>query len=393
MSKTNLKAKLRAAMVVLTTVMFVTAAYGLKETVLHSFTADGSDGFNPDAGVTVDANGSVYGTTSGGGTFGYGTVYKVNNSGIETVLHSFNADGIDGTYPFGSSVVLDTAGNLYGTTSRGGAFNFGTVFKIDPSGQEAVLYSFGGNSTDGLEPNATPVLDAAGNLYGTTSVGGAFSVGTVYKITAAGSYSILYSFKGGNDGCYPFNSGVVIGKNQILYGTTFECGTGGHGTVYELTQRGVETVLHSFNVDGLDGTNPYAGVVLDAAGNMYGTTLAGGSLNSGTVFEVTAAGTETILHVFGSNSTDGFNPYSGLALDKKTGNLYGTTQRGGKSGFGVLFRIAPSGTETILHSFVANGVDGFFPYFAGVVLGKGALYGATNEGGNPGAGTVYKIAP
>ena len=390
MSKTHARTNLRAAMVVLTVGMFATAAYGVKETVLHGFNSNGSDGYNPDAGVAVDANGNVYGTTSGGGTFGFGTVFKVDPSGIETVLHSFNADGTDGTFPFGSSVALDKVGNLYGTTSRGGTFNFGTVFKIDLSGQETILYSFGASSTDGSQPNATPVLDAAGNLYGTTSVGGALNFGSVYRITAAGSYSILYSFKGGNDGCFPFNSGVVL-RNQILYGTTNQCGTGGHGTVYALTQRGVETVLHSFLVDGVDGTNPYSGVVLDIAGNMYGTTFAGGSFNAGTVFKVTPAGTETILHNFASNVTDGVNPYAGLARDN-TGNLYGTTQTGGKSGFGVVFRLVPSGVETILHTFVANGVDGFFPYFAGVVLGKGALYGATNEGG-AGAGTVYKIAP
>lgn len=390
MSKTRSRTNLGAAMVVLTITMFVTAAHGVKETVLHGFNSNGSDGYNPDAGVAVDASGNVYGTTSGGGAFSFGTVYKVDPSGIETVLHSFNNDGVDGTFPFGSSVALDAAGNLYGTTSRGGAFNFGTVFKIDPSGQETVLYSFGGSSTDGQQPNATPILDAAGNLYGTSSVGGAFNFGSVYRITAAGSYSNLYSFKGGNDGCFPFNSGVVLAKG-VLYGTTNQCGTGGHGTVYALTLRGVETVLHSFLVDGVDGTNPYAGVVLDAAGNMYGTTFAGGSFNAGMVFKVTPTGTETILHNFGSSSTDGAGPYAGLALDK-TGNLYGTTQTGGKSGFGVVFRLAPSGTETIIHNFLPNGVDGIFPYFAGVVLGKGALYGATNEGG-PGAGTVYKITP
>src|SRR5215831_812572 len=158
MLKLSFRAKLRAVMVLATITMFVTAAYGVKETVLHGFNANGADGYNPVAGVAVDANGNVYGTTSGGGTFGFGTVYKVGPTGTETVLHSFNADGTDGTFPFGSSVALDPAGNLYGTTSRGGAFNFGTVFKIDPSGQETILYSFGGTSTDGQQPNATPIL-------------------------------------------------------------------------------------------------------------------------------------------------------------------------------------------------------------------------------------------
>src|SRR5450631_3911763 len=197
---------------------------------------------------------------------------------------------------------------------------------------ESVLHSFAQNGTDGYNPYAGLAIDTAGNLYGTTNVGGASSAGTVFKVTPSGTETVLYSFKGGTDGCNPFDAGVVLGKKGVLYGATSGCGANAVGTVFKLTRTGAETVLHSFAFDGKDGFNPYAGLVLDkTTGNLYGTTYYGGASAAGTVFEITPTGAETVLYSFANDGKDGKNPYAGLVLDK-TGNLYGTTNLGGANG-------------------------------------------------------------
>jgi uncharacterized repeat protein (TIGR03803 family) len=369
------------------------AALATTESVVHNFAANGTDGYYPYAGLTTDAAGNLYGTTYYGGAHGYGTVYKVTPTGTETVLHSFAA-GADGAYPYFAGVVLDKAGNIYGTTTQGGTNNLGTVFKLTPSGTETVLHSFVNDGTDGYYPEAGVVLDRLGNVYGTTYVGGAHGYGTVYKVTPTGTETVLHSFAGGTgDGCYPyFGDGVVLGPKNILYGTTYTCGANGYGTVYKLTKTGTETVLHSFAPNGTDGYEPFAGVVLDKLGNLYGTTIYGGVNNAGTVYKLTPTGTETVIHSFAANGTDGYYPEgAGVILDK-LGNLYGTTTQGGTNGIGTVFKITSSGTETVLHSFINDGTDGYSPY-AGVVLGKkNTLYGTTLYGGK-GYGTVYKVVP
>ena len=351
------------------------------ETIIFSF-GGSTDGGLPDAGVLLDSAGNLYGTTLSGGASGNGTVYKIDATGHETVIHSFHL-GTDGTGPI-AGVVRDSAGNLYGTTVSGGASGNGTVYKIDATGHETVIHSFAAG-TDGTNPYAGVVRDSAGNLYGTAYQGGALSIGTVYRIDVTG-HETLYSFPAAPGGTNPSYGGLVGDSMGNLYGTTLYGGTSGLGTVYKIDATGHETVIHSFHL-GTDGTNPYAGVVRDSAGNLYGTT-AGGGPSFGTVYKIDPTGHETVLYSF-ADGTDGANPYAGVILDS-AGNLYGTTIYGGPSFLGTVYKIDPSGHETVLHTF-AGGTDGADPRAEVVLDSAGNLYGTTYLGGASGLGTVYKI--
>ena len=294
------------------------------ESVLYFFKGGTTDGQDPGGGLIMDGAGNLYGTTAGGGTNGYGTVFTINAAGTESVVYSFKGGTTDGDSPFGQ-LIMDTAGNLYGTTSGGGANGDGTVFKITAAGTESVLHSFVGGTTDGQQPIAGLVMDSAGNLYGTTSFGGENDDGTVFKISAGGTASILYSFKGGTtDGKVP-DSGVIMDGAGNLYGTTSMGGANGDGTVYEISAAGTESILHSFDGYPTDGQLPWAGLAMDNAGNLYGTTTEGGANDDGTVFKIDAAGAETVLYSFKGGTTDGQGPFSSLIIDG-AGNLYGTTE-------------------------------------------------------------------
>ncbi|HTT84676.1 MAG TPA: choice-of-anchor tandem repeat GloVer-containing protein [Rhizomicrobium sp.] len=365
------------------------------ETVLYSFQG-GNDGSSPSAGLIMDKSGNLYGTTYwGGGSgcddgLGCGTVFEFPSSGSETVLHAFAGQPSDGAWPWGG-VIADKAGNLYGTTSQGGANNAGTVFKVSPGGTETTLYTFTGGS-DGGDPLASLIADKAGNHYGTTSMGGAENSGTVFEVAADGTETVLYSFTGGNDGAAPMG-GLITDKAGNIYGTTSLGGANNRGTVFEIAAGGTERVLYSFTGKS-DGGYPMAGVIADAAGNLYGTTETGGKGYEGTVFKLATDGTETVLHAFSRKKTDGEYPWGGLVMDK-AGNLYGTTRGGGQYGSGTVFKVAADGTETISHSF-AGGSDGADPA-AGLIRDKaGNLYGTTQMGGTGtacenGCGTIFEI--
>jgi uncharacterized repeat protein (TIGR03803 family) len=350
------------------------------ETLLYTFFGE-SDGGRPYAGVIRDSAGNLYGTNSGV-TGPAGVVYELDTTGDYTVLYSFTG-GDDGAFP-DTGVVRDSVGNLYGTTPEGGTGSWGVVYKLDRSGNEAVLCNFG-YGANGQYPLAGVILDTAGNLYGTTSTGGT-NWGIVYKLSPAGQETVLYSFTGGADGTYP-QAGVIRDSAGNLYGTTYYGGPANAGVVYKLAATGQETVLHTFE-GGVDGMYPYAGVVRDPAGNLYGTTLFGGTGNAGTVYKLDAAGNETVLHDF-SGGDDGGYPYGGVILDSE-GNLYGTASGGGAAGAGVVFELSPTGSETMLYSFTGN-ADGDFPR-AGVIRDpQGNLYGTTYYGGIGFAGVVYKL--
>jgi uncharacterized repeat protein (TIGR03803 family) len=353
-----------------------------QETVLYSFTGK-ADGSGPNAGVILDSSGSLYGTTFDGGTGGAGVVYKVDTARQETVQYSFPGP-IDGSFPE-AGVIRNSAGNFYGTTPYGGTSNAGLVYKLDPAGQETVLYSFTGGA-DGAYPQAGVIPDSAGNLYGTTTSGGAWGWGAVYKLDTTGQETVLYSFTGGVDGSSPY-AGVIRDASSNLYGTTTSGGAWGLGTVYKLDTAGQETVLYSFSV-GADGANPFAGVVRDAAGNLYGTAYIGGTANLGVVYKVDTAGQETVLHNF-TGGSDGSQPYAGLVGDS-SGNLYGTTYFGGAANAGVVYKLDTSGHETVLYTFT-GGADGANPRAGAIRDSAGNLYGTTVQGGA--AGVVYKVDP
>lgn len=385
------KKKVFATALIVCSVLLGTA-FAQTETILYSFGAS-PDGKFPDATPILDAKGNLYGTTSSGGAHNLGAVFKLTPGGTETVLYSFSG-APDGQSPYTSGVVRDKAGNLYGTTGGGGANGQGTVFKLTPTGTETVLHSFAADGKDGVLPIGGLVMDKLGNLYGTTNKGGTANAGTVYKVTPTGTETVLYSFTAGTaDGCQPYGVTLALKKN-ILYGTTFGCGANGGGTVFRVTLSGTEKVLYNFGVNLLDGFGPVAGVALDKAGNLYGTTAGGGSNIGGTAFKVTQAGQETVLYAFNATETDGYKPEAPVALDK-LGNLYGTTLKGGTGSgcCGTVWKLDPSGKETILHVFTGtpdgNGLSG-----AGVVLDKkGNLYGAAFGGGANGNGAVYKVTP
>ena len=394
--------RLMATLAIFTAILFVSSTRATAdERVLHSFSG-GADGVSPQAGLIFDAAGNLYGTTSQGGASSMGTVFELTPAGggtwTEKVLYSFHG-GADGTSPR-AGLIFDAAGNLYGTTYNGGTNFAGTVFELTPAGggtwTEKVLLSFG-NDVDGSNPQGELIFDGAGNLYATTKNGGGPNdAGTVFELTpgAGGTWTekVLYSFSGGADGSDPFGALIFDGAGN-LYGTTYQGGSSSVGTAFELTPAGggtwTEHVLHNFST-GTDGSGPQAGLIFDAAGNLYGTTNGGGTYNHGTVFELMPAGgggwTESVLHSFGSG-TDGSGPYGSLIFDG-AGNLYGTTYLGGSYGGGTVFRFNAQG-EVLLYSF--SGADGKNPS-AGLVLdAAGNLYGTTYLGGASNQGTAFEI--
>jgi uncharacterized repeat protein (TIGR03803 family) len=376
------------------------AAQAQTLTVLYSFTG-GTDGYLPASPLIRDSAGNLYGVTFRGGDSNCdrgsscGVVFKVDANGKETVLHRFTGKA-DGAYPVGS-LARDSAGNLYGTANYGGnlacdqGFGCGTVFRLDTTGKLTTLHIFTG--TDGASPNGGLILDAAGNLYGTTFAGGSASnSGTVFKIDASGNHTVLYRFTGKVDGKNPV-AGVIRDAAGNLFGTTYRGGTFyfGSGTVFKLDSTGKETVLHTFIPNGLlDGADPYASVVPNGE-DFYGTTSAGGSSEFGTVFKLDNANNETVLYNF-TGGTDGRYPQNSPVVLDASGNLYGTTEFGGDSNDdGTVFKVDQSGTETVLHRF--TGTDGSGPMAGVITDSAGNLYGTTYQGGAFGYGTVFKIAP
>ena len=372
------------------------SAQASKFSVLYTFTG-GSDGARPVGGVMLRLR-NLYGSTVTGGTLNYGTVFKLGPDGTETVLHSFN--GSDGADP-ASRLIADKAGNLYGTTFGGGRSRCyggcGTVFKIAPDGTATVLHAFA--ARDGANPYGDLIADSAHALYGTTEYGGASGFGTIFKLTRNGNESVLHSFADVTDGAQP-ESGLIADASGNFYGTTYFGGgssncSGGCGTVFRLAPDGTLTLLHVFTGGSGDGAHPTADLMADAQGNLYGTTLQGGGTfckyyGCGTVFRLATDGTESLLYAF-TGGSDGANPAGSLIADT-AGNLYSTTQVGGARGYGTIFKLAPDGTETVLHSFNGNS-DGALPSSGLVVDKAGNLFGST-EGkirDTPTYGTVFKF--
>src|SRR5580698_2606455 len=291
-----------------------------------------ADGGNSFAGLITDGKGHLFGTGSVGGALNNGTVFQVGRSG-QTVLYSFT-DGADGAQPT-NGLIRDAAGNLYGMTTIGGDFNCsppmssnlgcGTVFKLTPAGQFTVLHAFAGAPSDGAVPSAggSLVLDAAGNLYGTTGFGGTNNGGTVFKVSPAGHEAVIYSFGASSNDALGANAGLLL-MNNSLYGTSEAGGAFGYGTIFKIDSHGNETIVHSFN--RTDGQAPNAPLARDPAGNLYGTTGGGGADFGGTVFEFDASGTLTMLYSF-MLGADGEEPAAPVTRDS-AGNLYGTTWMG-----------------------------------------------------------------
>jgi len=388
------------------------------ERVLHTFT-NTPDGSAPSARLIQDAQGNFYGTTVLGGANNLGCVFELspNSDGTwaETILHSFS--GPDGANPV-ASLVFDAVGNLYGTTAGGGVYDSGGVaFELSPSTTgwiETVLHSFG-NGLDGWDPQAEMVFDGAGNLYGTTQLGGAVfghgdnNGGTVFRLSPGASgwtETILYSFTGeylGPDPNLPAGS-VVLDKNGNLYGVAQTGGANGKGAVYQLTPAGdgsyTESVIHSF--DGTDGQDPNSTLVRDANGNLYGTTQQGGhvtpcpSSGCGVVFKLInnddGTWSETVLHAF--IGKDGSAPIGPIAFDK-SGNLYAAAESGGADSHGTIFKLVPLSQGSwglrMLRNFT-GGSDGASP-MAGVTLNSSRIFGTASAGGFAGSGVAFEIRP
>jgi uncharacterized repeat protein (TIGR03803 family) len=357
------------------------------ETVLHNFTGK-PDGAGPEFGTLAsDGKGNLYGTTIEGGAFNNGCVFEVSSTGGEKVLYSFGA-APDGKYPH-EGVILDGAGNLYGATFDGGSFGYGTVFKlVIATGRETVLYNFMGEP-DAANPDSALTRDSAGNLYGTTFFGGASNDGAVFEVTTSDQELVLHSFAGPpSDGAIGY-AGLVHDLEGDLFGVTVDGGADEDGTIFELSGTGSDKILHSFTGTP-DGRFPHGDLAFDDAGNLYGTTLNGGADSRGMIFKVTAAGLESALYSF-LGAPDGQSPIAGVFRDSQ-GNLYGTTQFGGKFGFGSVYVLSGTGQETVLYSF-GGPPDGEGPIAGLVEDSQGNLYGTTVEGGSSNSGIVFELSP
>ncbi len=385
-------------------------------TIMHNFGANG-DAAEPDGVLIFDKAGNAYGVSYRGGTYLNGTVYELSPSGSgwnETILHNFNAAAGDGQTPQGW-LVMDSTGNLYGTTQYGGSRKLGIVYKLSPASggtwTEKIIHTFIGG-TDGRFPEAGLILDKKGNLYGTAYQGGTggtcggLGCGVVFELSpkSGGSWSekILHTFKGGtSDGANPLAS-LLMDSAGNLYGTAATAGAHSGGIAFKLAPNSsggwTETILHSFNASSTDGSNPYCNLIFDSAGNLYGTTGGGGTNQEGTVFKLapgkSGTWTESVLHSFGGPGTDGQFPFNGGVVFDSLGNLYGTTGEGGSTGQGIVFKMSPasggSWTESVYLNF--DGTNGIDPTY-GLAVNAGNIYGAALYGGTQLAGTVIEIVP
>lgn len=358
---------------------------GFTASVLHAFSGT-VDGGAPHSGLIQGSDGSFYGVTSTGGTGNAGTVFKITPSGAFTVLHSF-AGSTDGGAPYGG-LVQGSDGNFYGTTSTGGAGHLGTIFRITPAGVFTLLHSFTG-SLDGGVPYGALVQGSNGYFYGTTTTGGTGNCGTIFSISAAGSFAKLHDLTGSTDGSSPYGA-LIQASDGLLYRTATGAGPGNLGTIFKVDPlTGALTVLHAFSGSS-DGGVPYGALVQGSDGNFYGTTSTGGSNNGGTVFMMTPAGGFLVLHNL-NGSPDGNSPYGAL-IQASDGNFYGTANRGGTGNLGTVFQITPSGAFAVIHAF--SGVtEGGMPYGALLQGSDGILYGTTSGGGSGNGGTIYELAP
>ena len=399
--------------------------------MLYSFSG-GADGASPEAGLVQDATGNLYGTTIGANSYPYGKItgttagslFKLSPGGNFTLLYNFGVGGANGAAPAGG-LVKDSADNLYGSTSGGGASTnpscfaggnqfpldgCGEVFKVDASGNFSVLYSFSGKTAcwDGCAPLAPLTIDAVGNLYGTTQLGGSGACdegkvvlgqnsdcGVVFKLDTNGKEIVVHRFGSARKYGDNPNSGLIMDAAGNLYGTTkgggpVGPGSPGAGTVFKLDADGDETVLHFFSWY-VDGGEPGSGLIQDAAGNFYGTT------ELGLAFRLDPEGSLTKLAGLGGSS------FAPLIMDA-AGNFYGTTYSGGNinpvcdygDGCGTVFKLDPSGNETVLYSF-SGGKDGANPLGGLTIDMNGNLYGTATYGGKTnkacpsGCGVVFKI--
>jgi uncharacterized repeat protein (TIGR03803 family) len=362
--------------------------------VIYSFSG-GVDGGNPVNGLTMGEAGALFGTTTAGGTSGNGVVFRMNGNGTETVLHSFAGGSADGATPNGG--LLKTGATIYGTTTAGGASGQGTVFKLVGT-TETVLYSFAGGN-DGAVPQSGLVMDAGGNLYGTTNQGGPAGTGTVYELVAPshpnGTWKekVLYAFGASPDGANPIGS-VAFDAKGNLYGTTSAGGANGYGTIFELkASKWTETTLHDFQ-NGNDGGTPYAGIVGDMKGNLYGAATQGGVNGGGTTFQLTPAGNGWNFNVLASQPGWGISGDERNVLVDSAGNVYGTTHCDGTNSAGTIYEISPSGNGwnySLLYTFNGGG-DGVYS-ISNLVMKNGKLFGTTIYGGAHSAGDVFEITP
>jgi len=373
---------------------------------------NGTGGEAPWSGVVADSAGNLYGTTVAGGDpdclggFGCGVIYKLSKSRHYSVLYTFTDNGNEGYY-LTSGVTLDSAGNLYGTAQYGGGSNAGVVYKLDTSNHLTVLHSFTGGD-DGMSPSlAGVVLDSAGNVYGATTFGGANNAGVAYKIDASGNETVLYSFKGGKDGGAPNN--LVLDSTGNLYGSTqlggnLSCNGGlGCGVIFKLggTKRQTETIIFRFK----GGTNGGLAnsVTLGQDGNLYGTTFAGGDLTAcsgqgcGTVYKLDPTTKHmTVFHGFNGTS-DGNYIAQGVFRDS-AGNLYGTAYDGGNApacndfGCGTVYKVDTAGNFSVLYTF-PGGKHGLSPFSVPISDSSGNLYATTNAGGTTDGGIIFRITP
>jgi len=363
--------------------------------VIHNFA--GTDGSGPLSGLAINSK-ELYGTASGGGQYGGGVAFKSTLTGTLTVLHSFG-NGTDGSSPEGS-LIIGKGGYLYGTTFSGGTANSGTVFKLSSKGVETVLYNFAGGA-DGANPIAGLAIDKNENLYGTTSSGGAFNEGTVFEVSSTGVHTVLYSFgTGANDGSDPV-AGVTFDTAGNLYGTTATGGAYGNGSVFELSPSSpawTETILYSFEMQD-DGGTPYAGLIFDHAGNLYGAATdggAGGSNGGGTVFELTPSGDNWNFQVlYGLTGWGISGTFRDLLYDAHNDTIYATTHCDGSNDAGTVYELVRSGetwSYTQLYTFT-GGTDGLYSFSNLVIDTNGNLYGTTNQGGANQLGVIFKVTP
>ncbi|MBV8978301.1 MAG: hypothetical protein JO261_08480 [Alphaproteobacteria bacterium] len=348
------------------------AAQARHYSVLHSFS--GSDGAGPQGDLALDSAGNLYGTTGGGGASAVGTIYKLSVTGTFTQLYSFTG-GADGGRPTVGVTRDPGTGDLYGVTENGGAFGRGGIFKLTAAGVLVVLHDFN-EFIDGYSPQATLTRDASGNLYGTTLL----DTGTVFKLSADGSFHILHAFKGG-DGAEPLGRLLLHGSD--LYGTTTIGGTGS-GTIFQLGLDGTYNVLYAPNL----GAFMNGGLVRDRKGNLYGGYSTG---PNGFIYALNPAGTMSPLHTF-TGGDDGRFPNGDMLWSRRTHELYGATFEGGPHGNnGTVFKLDRKGNFTLLHGFSGAPADGTAPT-GGLIKRNGTLYGTTSSGGSSNMGIVFAVS-